>query len=315
MSAPLALTGVFTALVTPFTATGELDLPAFEALVAAQVAAGVAGVVPVGTTGESPTVTDAEAAALVAAAVRLTRGTGVRVVVGTGSNDTRATVAATRAAAAAGADAALVVVPYYSRPTQAGLLAHFTTVATEGGLPIVVYNIPGRAGVALAPATLSALLAAAPAGRIAALKDASGGVDGAADLALAAPALRVLSGDDALTLPFMSVGAVGVVSVVSNVFPRAVVALVRAAAAGDFALARALHEALLPFTRAAFVESNPGPVKHALAATRAIPSAALRLPLAPLAPESATKVGDALAATRAALAALGARAGPRDDEA
>jgi len=303
--AALNLTGVFTALVTPFTATGELDLPAFEALVAAQVAAGVAGVVPVGTTGESPTVSDAEAAALVAAAVRLTRGTGVRVVVGTGSNDTRATVAATRAAAAAGADAALVVVPYYSRPTQAGLLAHFAAVARDGGLPVIVYNIPGRAAVALAKETLVAL-AALPG--VAGVKDATGGLDLAADLALAAPRLRVLSGDDALTLPFLSLGAVGAVSVVSNVFPAASAALVAAARAGDFARARALHEALLPFARAAFVESNPAPVKHALAARGVFATAALRLPLAALAEASRERVDAGVAATEKALRAMGVAA-------
>jgi len=301
----LPLEGVFTALATPFDAAGAVDFASFERLVRLQLAARVAGVVVLGTTGESPTVTADEGARLLADAVRLAAGSGVLVVAGTGSNDTAATVAATRAAAAAGAAAALVVVPYYSRPTQAGLLAHFAAVARDGGLPVIVYNIPGRAAVALAKETLVAL-AALPG--VAGVKDATGGLDLAADLALAAPRLRVLSGDDALTLPFLSLGAVGAVSVVSNVFPAASAALVAAARAGDFARARALHEALLPFARAAFVESNPAPVKHALAVRGVFATAALRLPLAALAEASRERVDAGVAATEKALRAMGVAA-------
>jgi 4-hydroxy-tetrahydrodipicolinate synthase len=294
--------GVFTALATPFTPDGAaVDWASYEALVRAQVAAGVAGVVPCGTTGESPTLSDEETARAIEIAVRLTAGSRTAVLAGTGSNDTAAAVAKTRAAKAAGAGAALVVSPYYNRPTQAGLLAHFTAVAAEG-LPVVVYNIPGRAAVALAKETLVAL-AALPG--VVAVKDATGGLDMCADLALAAPALVTLSGDDALTLPFLALGGRGAVSVVSNLCPRGSVALVDAALAGDFARARALHEALLPLARAAFVESNPAPIKALLADAGVIACAALRLPLVPLAAESLARARAGAAATRAALAALG----------
>lgn len=234
-------------------------------------------------------------------AVRLTEGTDVSVIAGTGSNDTAATIAATRAAAAAGAHAALIVVPYYSRPTQAGLIAHFTAVAKDGGMGIIVYNIPGRSAVGLTGASMR-ILANTP--NIIALKDATGAMEMASDLTLSTPSFPILSGDDSLTLPFMALGAVGVVSVVSNLFPAACVALVTAARSGNFARARAIHEALLPFARAAFVESNPGPIKSALTSAGLIKSSAMRLPLVGLTKESESVLQAGVAATTKALKIL-----------
>lgn len=281
------LRGVYTALVTPFTADGTaVDWEAYERLVKAQIAAGVAGIVPCGTTGESPTLTKEEKHKAIAEAIRLTRGTGLQVIAGTGSNNTADTVEATRWAQQAGADACLIVNPYYNKPTQAGLIAHVQAVAAVG-LPVLLYNIPGRSGVAMTPATL-ATLAAVPG--VVGVKDATGNVETACDTAQLAPGLTVLSGDDGLTLPFCAVGGQGVVSVVSNVFPAEMVALVKAALAGDYATARALHNALWPLCKAMFVETNPAPVKAALAARGLIPHATLRLPLVAMAPESEAKV-------------------------
>jgi len=290
---PFVPRGVYTALVTPFTPDGSaVDWPAYEALVARQVAARVAGVVPCGTTGESPTLSLAEKQRAIETAVRLTRGSGVAVVAGTGSNDTAESVELTRWAAGAGADACLLVNPYYNRPSQAGLKAHIAAVAGVG-LPVVLYNIPGRSGVALAPGTLAELAAGTPG--LAAIKDATGGLEHAMESAALGCALPLLSGDDALTLGFIAYGGVGVVSVVSNLVPRAVAAFVDAALAGDAAAARAAHARLYPLFRGAFVETNPVPCKHALAAA-GLCAPAVRLPLVGLAPASEAAWDKALAA-------------------
>ncbi len=223
----------------------------------------------------------------------------MQVIAGTGSNDTAATIAATKFAASVGAHAALVVVPYYSRPTQAGLIAHFTAVAEQGGLNVIVYNIPGRAAVGLTSESLRKL-STVP--RIVAVKDATGGLDIACDLAISAPHLHILSGDDGLTLPFISVGAKGVISVVSNLFPREYVLFVNAALNGDFAKARVLHEALLPITRACFIESNPGPIKDLLHMERMIDFSTMRLPLVNVGNDTHTKLADALLSTKQRVA-------------
>jgi 4-hydroxy-tetrahydrodipicolinate synthase len=259
--------------VTPFDAKGEVDWVAYEALVRQQIAAGVAGVIPCGTTGESSTLTAEERIRLISEAVKLCRGT-------TGSNDTSKTVAATAEAQAAGVDGVMVITPYYNRPSQAGLIAHFTAVAAVG-VPIMLYN-SGRSGVNLEPSTV-AELRKLPA--MAAIKEASGSVEQASAVAAACD-IPILSGDDGLTVPMMSVGAVGVASVVSNLLPAEVVALVDAAAAGDYAAARAAHYKLLPFFTTMFVETNPVPIKRAMELAGLIPSAAVRLPLVGLAAES-----------------------------
>ncbi len=256
-----ALTGAFTALYTPFTATGQVDEPALRALCERQVAAGV-GLVPCGTTGETPTLTGAERDLVVQTAVEVAAGR-VPVIAGTGSNDTRSTVEATRRARDLGADAALVVVPYYNKPPQSSLVAHFTAIADEGGLPIVLYNVPSRSGANMESHT-SLRLAEHP--HVIAIKEAAGDLEQLQRLIFEAPkGFSVLSGDDAWTLPLMLLGGHGVISVAANVVPDEMAALVRAARAGDLEAARAHQARLLPLFRALFCVTNPIPVKRAAA--------------------------------------------------
>lgn len=270
----LDISGVLTATYTPFDARGAVDVPAYRALCERLVKAG-SGLVPCGTTGETPTLDDAEYELVVATAVEVARGR-VPVVAGTGSNNTAKTIATTKKAKALGADAALVVTPYYNKPPQSALLAHFRAVADEGGLPIVAYNVPPRTGVNLTAATALEL---AKDERFAAVKEAAGLLGQFEDLCDKAPrGFAVLSGDDGWTLPLMALGGHGVISVVSNVAPDAVVAMVRAAAAGDFATARQHHFRLKPLVDALFAVTNPIPLKRAAAILgHARPD--LRLPL------------------------------------
>lgn len=278
------LGGVTTALVTPFTADGAIDEAALRRLVRRQVAAGVSGIAPVGTTGESPTLTADERERVIALSVAevATREPGPRptVIAGTGTNDTRATIAATRRAAAAGADVALVVAPYYNRPNQAMLEAHYLAVAEDGGLPVIVYNVPSRTASNVSAETLLRL---AEHERIVGVKEASGNLDQIAVICRDRPSgFAVLAGDDAWTLPVLALGGDGVVSVASNEVPEAMVALCDAAARNDWTEARAIHERLLPLFRANFAGApNPAPVKAALAMMGLIEDA-LRLPLLPL---------------------------------
>ncbi len=269
--------GNLVALVTPFR-QGGVDREAFARLLDRAVAGGVSALVPCGTTGESPTLTHGEHDALIGLTVELAEGR-VPVVAGTGSNSTAEAIRLTRAAAKVGAAAALVVTPYYNRPSQAGLLAHFRAVADCSELPVALYDIPGRTGVALGLDTIAAL---AEHPNIRAVKEASGQVENVTRIRNAT-GLAVLSGDDALSLPMIALGATGVVSVLSNVLPRPVTRLVDSALAGDFDGARAIHDRLHPLMRALFVETNPVPVKAALAALDLI-GPELRLPLAPLSP-------------------------------
>ena len=265
MSAALRFEGVWTAIVTPF-ARGPLgpadhvDLDGLDRLVDEQIAAGVDVLVPCGTTGESPTLSHKEHDAVVARVVERAAGR-VPVVAGAGSNSTREAERLCRAARDAGADGVLVVCPYYNRPTERMLHAHFGRVARASDLPIVLYNIPSRTGVDLGPGAVAALVEEHP--TIRALKAASGSVDRAAEVCRHA-GVAVLSGDDALTLPMIAVGARGVISVAANVVPERVVGLVAAALAGDLESALARHRDLLPLVRALFAETNPVPVKAAL---------------------------------------------------
>ena len=236
--------GVFTALATPFRGD-RVDREALTRLVEAQVAAGVAGLCPCGTTGESPTISEDEHREIIETVVAAARGR-VPVVAGTGSNDTRHAVALTKQARAAGAAGALVVSPYYNKPTQEGLYRHFRAVADDGGLPVMLYHIPGRTAGAIEVETVARLWKA---GGMFALKEAQGHVDRVTRLREAC-GIPILSGDDALTLPFIALGAVGVVSVASNVVPAEIVSMVRDALAGRRAEALAAHEALTPLVRA-----------------------------------------------------------------
>jgi len=270
--------GTYTALVTPFAddAARTIDWKAYEALLESQVAGGVQGVVPLGTTGESPTLTETEQHEVVRRTLSIVRGR-VQVIVGVGSNSTAHTVHLAQAAEKAGADAVMAVVPYYNKPSQEGLLEHFVTIAKAVGLPVVTYNVPGRSVADLHADTLLQLLDRAA--NVVATKEATGNVLRAQELVRrAGDRLAVLSGDDALTLPMIAVGARGVISVTSNLLPGDVAVATRLALEGKHAEARRAHFALLPLHEAMFLEPNPSPVKAALA-MQDIGNGLTRLPL------------------------------------
>jgi 4-hydroxy-tetrahydrodipicolinate synthase len=271
-----AARGCFTALVTPFTADGSaIDWAAYEKLLDAQIAGGVKGLVPCGTTGEAPTLSDAEQRELIQKTVQVARGRAL-VVAGTGSNSTKKTIEATRAAFEAGADGAMIVMPYYNKPSQDGLRLHVELVSKAVPGPIMLYNIPGRTAVDLQVDTLARILDACP--NVVALKDASNGVQYCQNAAKFGERLQILCGDDSLTVPMMSVGAVGVVSVTSNLYPREVTAVVDGMLSGRVKDAEREHLCLLPVHGAMFVEPSPAPVKAALA-SRGRMTAAVRPPL------------------------------------
>ena len=277
-----ALRGAFTALVTPFGGDGSLDEAALRRLVRWQVLAGIDGLVPVGTTGEAPTLTPSERERVIAITVETVAERSSRprvpVIAGTGTNDTTATIAATRRAAELGADAALVVAPYYNRPDGRMLEAHFRAIADEGDLPIVVYNVPSRTGTNV-PADVFLGLAEHP--RVVAIKEASGNLEQIARICRERPRdVAVLAGDDAWTLPILAMGGDGVVSVASNEVPGELVALCDAAAAGDWDSARRIHERWLPLFLANFAGGpNPVPVKAALRLMGLLDTDTVRLPL------------------------------------
>ena len=267
--------GTFTALVTPFH-NGAIDVSAFEKLIENQIVSGISGVVAVGTTGESPTLSHDERQELIRLAVA-TAKKRCQVLAGTGSNATQHAVADTKKAEQLGADGALLVAPYYNKPSQEGLFRHFKTIADATSLPIILYNIPGRCGVDIAPDTVARL--AKECRNIVSIKEASGSVERVSELRARLPQpFTILSGDDSLTLPFMAVGAVGVVSVASNLFPAQVCALVRAYECGDARLAADLHHKMFPLFKDLFIEPNPVPVKTALGWLGAM-SGEVRLPL------------------------------------
>ena len=267
--------GTFTALVTPFRDSG-IDVVAFEELIEAQVAAGITGIVAIGTTGESPTLSHEEREQVIRLAVAKANKHCL-VLAGTGSNSTQHAVADTKLAEKLGVDGALLVAPYYNKPSQEGLFRHFSAIANATSLPIMLYNIPGRCGVDILPETVQR--SAKECRNIVSIKEASGSVERVGELRRRLPdAFTILSGDDSLTLPFMAVGAAGVVSVASNLFPSDVCALVRACESGDLKSAGKLHRKLLPLFKDLFIEPNPVPVKTALA-WRGAMSAEVRLPL------------------------------------
>jgi 4-hydroxy-tetrahydrodipicolinate synthase len=267
--------GTFTAIVTPFR-DGEIDVPALEALIEGQIADAVSGIIAVGTTGESPTLSAAEREQVIRIAVEIGKGR-CQVLAGTGSNSTAATIAATRAAEKMGVDGMLIVAPYYNKPSQEGLFRHFQAIAQATATPIILYNIPGRCAVDIGPETVERL--AMDCANIVSIKEAGGSVDRVSELRARLPeAFTILSGDDSLTLPFLSVGAVGVVSVASNLFPAEVVNLVQAFRAGDTKSAQDQHLKMLPIFKDLFIEPNPVPVKTALS-WRGVMSAECRLPL------------------------------------
>jgi len=309
-----ALRGALTALVTPFTPDGGLDEIAFRRLVRWQVLAGIDGVVPCGTTGEAPTLSDDERDRLIAATVetvaeRPSRAR-VAVVAGTGTNDTAATIRSTRRAAALGADAALVVAPYYNRPDGRMLEAHFRAVADEGDLPIVVYNVPSRTGTNV---DVDTFLRLAEHPRVVAVKEASGNLEQIARICRDRPRdVAVLAGDDAWTLPVLALGGDGVVSVASNEIPGEMVALCAAARAGDWESARSHHERWLPLFLANFRGGpNPVPAKAALVLMGLLDGDAVRAPLLPLDDEPRALLAAVLRASGLVEPAGGRFAGDR----
>ncbi len=289
----LPLSGVFTAIVTPFRDDGSVDEAGLRRLAKRQIEGGVAGLVPCGTTGEAVTL-DAEeherVVAIVAEEAR-TSSRRVTVIAGCGSNDTRKSQALAERCRRAGADALLVVTPYYNKPTPRGLVAHFLAVADAGRLPLVLYNVPGRTGLNMQPDTILEL---AKDPRIVAVKEASGSLDQACEILRARPAgFTVLSGEDSLAIPMISCGAEGVIAVVSNEAPGLYAEAIAAALAGNRARASELQAKIFPLMKANFRESNPIPVKWALERLGLI-GGALRLPLVPLSPQHQAPVEEAL---------------------
>ena len=288
-------TGTYTALVTPFR-RGAVAYDELRKLVEFQIKGGISGLVPVGTTGESPTVTHEEHIDIIRCTIEAARGR-VPVIAGTGSNSTAEAIDLTEAADAAGADGLLLVAPYYNRPTQEGLFQHFGRIAEATDKPIILYSIPGRCGVEIGVNVIERLRAKYP--HVAHVKEAGGSVDRVDQIISAlGDSVTVLSGDDSLTLPFMAVGARGVVSVASNLWPREVGRMVAHALAHDYPKARALHRRLYPVFKGIFIESNPAPIKLAMTRAGIIGSDEVRLPLCALSAASRRTLLATLAAFR-----------------
>ncbi len=270
------ITGTITALVTPFRHQ-KVDFGDLKKLIDHQIKGGVSGLVPVGTTGESPTLDHAEHLEVIRATIDYARGR-VPVIAGTGSNSTTEAVELTKLSDAAGADAMLVVAPYYNKPSQEGVYRHFATLAEATDKPIILYSIPGRCGIEIGIQTVERLRAKYP--HVFMIKEAGGSVDRVDQLKQAlGKDITVLSGDDSLTLPFMSVGAEGVISVASNFIPKEVSKMVALALKNDFTAANRIHRKFYPLFKNLFIEPNPVPVKYALARAGIIGSNEVRPPL------------------------------------
>jgi 4-hydroxy-tetrahydrodipicolinate synthase len=279
-------TGTYTAIVTPFK-NGQVDEAALIKLVRRQIKAGVEGVVPVGTTGESPTVDYDEHIRIIEVVVNAAAG-HVKVLAGTGGNSTKEAIYLTQRAEAVGADGSLQVAPYYNKPSQEGVFQHFREVARQTELPIVLYSIPGRCGIEIGVDTVKRLALACK--NIVGIKEAGGNADRVSQLrAACGPKFEILSGDDSLTLPFMAVGAQGVISVASNVIPKQVGDMVRAFAKGDVRTAQKLHAKYYPVFKDLFIETNPVPTKAALA-LMGLMAEDVRLPLVPMAEGNRAKL-------------------------
>ena len=275
-------TGTYTAIVTPFQ-NGQLDEGALERIIKLQIKGGVDGIVPVGTTGESPTVDMAEHIKIIELSVKFAGGK-IKVLAGTGGNATNEAIHLTQAAEKAGADGSLQVAPYYNKPTQEGLFQHFRAIARGTKLPLVLYNVPSRCGVEIAVDTVKRL--AREYKNIVGIKESGGSCDRVSQLRAAlGENFTILSGDDSLTLPFMAVGAHGVVSVAANVIPREVSQMVKLFATGKATAAIRLHEKYYPLFKDLFIETNPTPVKAALAMMKLIQEE-YRLPLVPMNPKN-----------------------------
>ncbi len=267
--------GSYVAIVTPFK-NGKLDEEAYKRLIEMHAAAGTDGIVPAGTTGESPTLTPEEHEHLIALTVKLVNKR-MKVMAGTGSNSTAEAIEYTQAAEKAGADAALVVNPYYNKPTQKGLYEHFKAISQSVKIPVIVYNILGRTGVNVATSTLARLAKECP--NIKGVKEASGDLAQMSEvIEQCGPDFDVLSGDDALTLPLLAIGGKGIISVVANIIPKDVKEMVTAFEKGDIKKAQAMHHRMFPLIKAMFIETNPIPVKAA-AALMGLVETEIRLPM------------------------------------
>jgi len=293
-TAKARFSGSMTALVTPYR-DGQIDTDALDRLVEMQIAGGTSALVPCGSTGESATLSHAEHAEVVRLVVRMTKGR-LPIIAGTGSNSTTEAIALTKAAKEAGADAALLISPYYNKPTQEGIYQHYRHIAEATRFPLIVYNIPGRTGSKIEATTIARL---AELDEIIGLKEATGSLDEVQEvLRLCGDRIEVYSGDDSLTLPVMAVGGCGVISVVANILPKESAAVTTAMLRGDLPKARELHFRLLPVIKALFLETNPIPVKAALSMMGHCRDE-LRLPLLPMTDGPRQKL-------RAALQAIGA---------
>ena len=290
--------GTFTALVTPFK-NDEVDVEAFERLIEMQIAGAVNGIVPVGTTGESPTLSCGERHHVIELAVECARGR-CQVIAGTGSNSTRDAITHTKEAEEIGVDGALLVAPYYNKPSQEGLFRHFAAIAEATSLELILYNIPGRCAVDIGADTVVRLAERFP--NIVTIKEASGSVDRVSELVRRTPKnFTILSGDDSLTLPFLSVGAVGVVSVASNIFPREISQLVGLFLDGKAEEARRIHQRFHRFFKDLFIEPNPVPAKTILG-WRGAMTPECRLPLTAMSAPNEERLRNTLAELEPALA-------------
>lgn len=281
--------GSIVAIVTPFNEDGSVDYATLEALVEWHIEKGTTGILPCGTTGESPTLSHDEHEAVVECVVKSVNGR-VPVLAGAGSNATDEAIRLVRHAERVGADGVLVITPYYNKPTQHGLLAHFRAVADATSLPLIIYNVPGRTGVSIAPETV-AELAELP--TIVGIKEASNSMEQASAIATQCH-IDLLSGEDSMTLPLMAIGGCGVISVVANIIPAEMVALTQAMTKGNLAVAEQIHRKIFPLCKAVFLETNPGPVKACLAMMGKIKEV-YRLPLVPMQPENRKKIEDIFA--------------------
>ena len=286
------LKGSYVALITPFTKDGQIDEKKLRELVEWHIAEKTNGLVPVGTTGEASTLSYEEHYKVIEIVVSQAKKR-VPVVAGAGSNSTQEAIDLTTEAARLGVDAVLTVNPYYNKPTQEGLKAHFGAIAKASPVPLVLYNIPGRSSVQLTVDTIVWL--AEKYQNIIGVKEATGSLDVSTEIiARLGKKFQVTSGDDSLTLPIMSVGGVGVISVVANLVPKAVSDMCAAAADGDWVKARDLHWRLFPLTKAMFIETNPQPIKAAMQEAGLIETDAMRLPLVSVQPDTRTKVKAAM---------------------
>lgn len=286
--------GVMTAIITPFDKNGSIDFEALEKLIEFQIDGGVSAIVACGTTGESPTLTHEEDFSVVKFVVEKVRGR-IKVVAGTGSNDTSSAVASTKEVSKYGVDGMLVVAPYYNKPTQEGLYAHYSMVAKSTELPIIVYNIPGRTGINIEPNTMASIFKDNK--NVNCIKDAAGNLsqtsaifEALANVGLGQKDFTLLSGDDGLALPMMSVGACGVISVLSNAFPKQMSEMIEYALKNDFESARKIHTKYFPLMTASFIETNPSPIKEMMCQMGLISTANTRLPLVPVREDSKQKL-------------------------